>query len=398
MLPTLRNRALAKIYVIPLFFTTTAMMTWAIGVLYALDLGADILQVNLITTIWSVMGIVLLIPFGILSDRLGRKPMLLYPRVINLAATLIRVLATNPTHLLLAAFIGGFAGAGFFPILVAMIADIAQPHEQKEAVGVLFLFSSIGMLIGPLVGSFLLTTPYATLRTLYQIDVVAQGATLLYILTQVTETKPPTPHPTSPRDHAGFRSILTDLRHQPGFLGLLLMSFCFSLFFAIMSTYIPIYGRVDLQLSDAEVSSFSTLRSLGVLLIRFASTTLLAAVPIPRFLLAALVLGGVTGFLAPLATTFPAILGINVLYGVSFGATMILGNTLVTLTSTPKNRGTANSTYNAAQSAGNILKMATSPLAETLGLTAVFLVGGVAALLAAIPVLLQRGKDALTKR
>ena len=125
MFSTLKNPALMKIYILPLIFVSSGSMTWAISVLYALDLGASILQVNLITTIRSAMSILLLVPFGILSDRFGRRPMLLFPRIIVLIGLLIRTFATHPNHLLLAAFVGGFAGGGFFPVLLSMAADVA---------------------------------------------------------------------------------------------------------------------------------------------------------------------------------------------------------------------------------------------------------------------------------
>jgi len=117
-------------------------MSNSISILFALDLGANIFQVNLINTMRSTMSILLLVPFGILSDRLGRKPMLLYPRAVMFLGTLIRTFATTPDHLLLAALAGGFAGGGFFPILLSMIGDVAKPKEQQKAISTLFLFSS----------------------------------------------------------------------------------------------------------------------------------------------------------------------------------------------------------------------------------------------------------------
>ncbi|MFB0522694.1 MAG: MFS transporter [Candidatus Bathyarchaeia archaeon] len=167
MFATLRKAAFVKIYVIPLAAMTTASMTGAIAVLYALDLGANILQINLITTIRSTMGILLLVPFGILSDRLGRKPMILFSRAIMTLGTLIRTLATDPNHLLIAAFVGGFAGGGFWPILLSMLGDIAKREEQQEAVSTLLVFSSLGMLIGPVICSFLLSLPQIALRDIY---------------------------------------------------------------------------------------------------------------------------------------------------------------------------------------------------------------------------------------
>jgi hypothetical protein len=54
-------------------------MTGAISVLYILELGGTIFDVNLITTISNAMGIMITVPFGTLSDHLGRRPTVLYP-------------------------------------------------------------------------------------------------------------------------------------------------------------------------------------------------------------------------------------------------------------------------------------------------------------------------------
>ena len=96
MFDTLRKSQFLVIYIIPLMSVGIGSMNWSISILYALELGADILQINLITTIRSTTSIFLVVPFGILSDRFGRKPMNLYPRIIMLLGTVIRAFAFNP--------------------------------------------------------------------------------------------------------------------------------------------------------------------------------------------------------------------------------------------------------------------------------------------------------------
>jgi MFS family permease len=39
-----------------------------------------------------------MVPFGLLSDRLGRRPMVLYSRSLIFLGILLRALAMNPTH------------------------------------------------------------------------------------------------------------------------------------------------------------------------------------------------------------------------------------------------------------------------------------------------------------
>ena len=358
-------------------------MTWSISVLYALDLGASILQVNLITTIWSTMGIVLQVPFGILSDRLGRKPMLLYPTFVGFMGSLIRALATDPSHLLLAAFVGGTAGGGFFPVLLSMIADVTSTREeQKKAIGTLYLFSSIGMLLGPVLCTILLSLPGIGLRNIYQLDAVAQAIVTVYIFVMVKETH----SPVAKGEKTSYTANIRDLVRVKDYQRLLAMASLYFFFFSSMGTYIPIYSRQNLGLSDAEIASFSTFRSSAILLIRFLSTPILSKVSAKTFLMYALVLGGVSGLAAPLAGGYLSIVLVTFLLGLSFGATAFLGPVLVAANSTSRNRGIANSVYSLFQSAGNFTTIVTSPLAVSLGVASVFLIGGIAAIASMVPI------------
>ncbi|MCW4039057.1 MAG: MFS transporter [Candidatus Bathyarchaeota archaeon] len=386
MFRTLRKPQFLKIYLIPLLATGIGSMSWSVSILYALELGADIFQINLITTIRSTMSILLVVPFGILSDRFGRRPMVLYPRIIMLVGTLIRAFALNPTHLLLAAFVGGFAGGSYFPILLSMIADIAEPQEQQESISTLFFFSSVGMVCGPLISTLLLNLPQTTLRSIYQLGAIAEALVLIYLATQIRETHPP----IASDQPLGYRESIMEVLRQSSFQGLLVMAFLYFFSRAVIQTYIPIYASVDLKLSNAEVASLSIYRNFAIMLIRLSSATYLTRVSIRPYLLTVLLVGGVTCLAAPLANNYFFIILLFFLSGISFGAVMILSNTLVAKNSRPENRGVANSMLNVGQSSGNLLKILTSSIAETLGLFPVFLMGGVIGLIAIIPILLTK--------
>jgi len=277
-------------------------MSNSIAILFAMDLGASIFQINLISTVRSTMSILLLVPFGILSDRYGRKPMIVYPRAIMLIGTLIRAFATHPNHLIIASIVGGFAGGSYFPILLSMIADIATLDERQESISTLFLFSSFGMVIGPTISAFLLLFPQITLRSMYQISAIGEIGVLIYLAMMIKETKPPVDS-----DETKALPQIKQLVSQPKFQSLLIVVFLFSLYHTIFRTYAPIYGRLNLNLTDAQIVSFTTYRNLGVMLIRFSAAAFLTRVSIAPFLLTVLGLGGLTGFLAPLATNYTMI-------------------------------------------------------------------------------------------
>ena len=386
MLSTLRKPAFLKIYTIPLIQMIIGAMSNSISVLFALDLGASIFQVNLINTMRSTMSILLLVPFGILSDRYGRKPMILYPRAIMFFGTAIRALATNPNHLIIASLVGGFAGGSYFPVLLSMIADISEAEERQEGISLLFLFSSIGMVLGPSLAALLVQLPQVTLRSIYQITAVAQIGVLIYLALVIRETKPQPER----REKSEALPHIRRLIRQPGFQGLLVVTLLYNFYRSIFQTYAPIYGRLDMGLTDAEVVSFNTYRSLGIMFIRLSSATFLTRVPIAPFLLSVLGLGGLTGILTPYATNYASIVLILFLVGVSIGAFRILSTTIVANSSQPENRGVANSLLDLSQSTGNFMKILTSSMAENLGLVPVFILGGVACLTSIIPTMWRK--------
>ncbi len=380
MLGTLRKPEFLKLYSIPLISVSIGSMSNSIAILFALDLGASILQVNLISTVRSTMAILLLIPFGILSDRYGRKPMILYPRAIMFIGTLIRVYARTPSHLIIASIVGGFSGGGYFPILLSMIADISNEEEQREGISTLFLFSSVGMVVGPSLAAFLLINPQITMRNIYQITAIAELGALFYLALIIKET-----NPTEAKEKIEFLPQIKQLIGKTSFQGLFVVALLYSFYHSIFRTYAPIYGRLNLGLSDAQIASFSTYRNLGVMLIRLSLATILTGSSISVFLVFVLVLGGLAGLLVSFATNYTFMVLILFIVGVSFGAFRILTSTLVANNSVPENRGLANSLLNFSQSTGNLVNIFTSSLVETYGLIPVFLLGGFTCLSAIIP-------------
>jgi MFS family permease len=308
--------------------------------------------------------------------------MILYPRAIMFIGTLIRVFARTPYHLILASVVGGFAGGSYFPTLLSMIADISNEEEKREGISTLFLFSSIGMVIGPSLTSFLLLFPHITLRNIYQITAIAQLGTLFYLALVIRET-----HPTKIKEKIKFLPQIKHLVSQTKFQGLFIIAFLFSFYNSIFRTYTPIYGRFNLGLSDAEVTSFNSYKNFGVMLIRLLLATYLTSSSISVFLLVVLILGGVSGLLVSFVNNYLFMVLILFLVGVSFGAYRILTSTLVANNSVPENRGLANSLLNFSQSVGNLMNILTSSMAENMGLNYVFVLSGIICLSAIIPAL-----------
>ena len=94
---------------------------------------------------------------GNMSDRYGRKPLILCGLIIYGISYIIFALAPNITISLLARFLSGLGAAFVVPPIMAYVADITTPTERGKGMGLLGAAISLGFAIGPGIGGVLST-------------------------------------------------------------------------------------------------------------------------------------------------------------------------------------------------------------------------------------------------
>ncbi|MCK5403559.1 MFS transporter, partial [Candidatus Bathyarchaeota archaeon] len=215
---------------------------------------------------------------------------------------------------------------------------------------------------------------------------IAQALILIYLTITMQETKPKTITSVAVKYGTSIKNLIL----QTNFQGLFIMAFLYFFSRSIITTYIPIIAQSDLNLTNVEIASFTAYHSCAVLLIRISSATFLTKVPIRRYLISALAIGGIISFAVIYANNYISLILIMFLSGISYGAIAILGSTIVARNSSSENRGIANSLYNLAQSTSPIVLLFTTPLIDIYGFTSIFLIGGIIGLISIIPTFLQK--------
>lgn len=88
---------------------------------------------------------------GRLSDRWGRRPLLLLTMALNAAGYVAFAYAGSYAVLLISRLVSGFAG-GNISVAQAYVADITTPQERSRGMGVIGAAFGLGFIIGPAVG------------------------------------------------------------------------------------------------------------------------------------------------------------------------------------------------------------------------------------------------------
>jgi len=94
--------------------------------------------------------------WGRLSDRLGRRPILLIALTASGIAYLIFGFADSLWLLLLSRIVQG-AGGGTVGVIQAYVADSTAPQDRARALGWLSATTNLGVALGPVLGSFAIT-------------------------------------------------------------------------------------------------------------------------------------------------------------------------------------------------------------------------------------------------
>jgi len=121
---------------------------------YAESFGASATAVGLLQSTYAGCQLIAGPPLGSLSDRLGRKPVLLVSQLGTFAGFLILAAAPNLFVVFLARAIDGIT-AGNLSIAQAYIADVTTPKERSRAFALIGIAFGVGFLIGPGVSGFL---------------------------------------------------------------------------------------------------------------------------------------------------------------------------------------------------------------------------------------------------
>jgi len=122
--------------------------------LYAESFDASPLTATLIVTCYAVCSLISTPILGRLSDRYGRRPLLLISQAGTCAGFLVLGFSTSLWMVFLGRILDGFT-AGNLSLAQAYISDHTEPENRAKAFGIIGIAFGIGFMFGPALGGWL---------------------------------------------------------------------------------------------------------------------------------------------------------------------------------------------------------------------------------------------------
>ena len=206
-----------------IIWTTVALDLVGFGIIvpilgrYAERFGANGLQVGLMFASFSVAQMVFAPILGRISDKVGRKPVI----VFSLIGTAVGSFVTGAAGALWVLFLGRILdGASGASVAVAQgaVADIAPPEQRARLMGMLGAAFGVGFVVGPALGGLAaLGGPHVPFYLAGSIAAVNAIAAMI----RLPETKPDTSHITEKHQRGTALSPALKRFALVGFLSML---------------------------------------------------------------------------------------------------------------------------------------------------------------------------------
>ena len=204
---------------------------------YVEKLGAGGTELGLLVATSALLEFLLGPMWGSISDRFGRKPVLIVGLFGYAISAFLFGISTQLWMLFAARALSGILSSATITSAMAYVGDITSAEDRGDGMGKIGASMALGLMVGPGVGGWLgkesLSTPFFIAAGM---SVLAMLLVVLFLTESITEVKA---QPKTSFQLPQFKSLWSALRGPVGYLLILVTLFSFALtnFEAIFGLY-----------------------------------------------------------------------------------------------------------------------------------------------------------------
>ena len=233
--------------------------------IYADRFGASGTQIGILVLSYSAAQLLFAPIWGRLSDRFGRRPILIVGLLGSTASYLIFAYASSVLVLLMSRVMAGIGGANI-PVAQAYIADVTPPERRAANMGLIGTAFGLGFIFGPVIGGVLAPVapelPGIAAAGLCGMNALLALVLLPESLTGSERTRIEADRAEATQPGMGLvlggtpRSRIAEMRvilRNPAFRRVLVLSFFFTTAFSILHPTFPLFASEKFGLNERGV-------------------------------------------------------------------------------------------------------------------------------------------------
>jgi DHA1 family tetracycline resistance protein-like MFS transporter len=311
---------------------------------YAETFGASPATIGLLFAVFSICQLAAAPALGDLSDRYGRRPILIFSLLGTVVSFVMLALAHSIAMLFAARIVDGLSG-GNISTARAYVADVTEPKDRSRAYGIIGAAFGLGFICGPALSAVLS-------RVSYTAPIWAAAAVTLVATLMAWLWLPETLHRARAGGGSPFR-YLPDLFRRPAVRRILVIDFVYWCSFAVFQTTFALFAAHRFSFDVARTGYFfAAFGIVGAIIQGGLIRPVVARLGDKRTFMLGLVFGAIGLFAVAFTHTVTmfAIALLPVALGIGFGHPTIAG--LVSLASKDDEQGRVQGAAGAVESLG----------------------------------------------
>jgi MFS family permease len=253
------------------------------------------------------------IPAGFLSDRLGRKKIMILGLALIIISSTGAGLADTYAWLIFARIVGGVGSALYMTAGITWVAQISAGKARGRYMAVYQGLLLAGTVFGPPIGGYTaarfgLNAPFFTWAILGAASLIA-----------TISLKDPADSSQVKRSEMRIEDVLSVFKNHPFMLVNCAVLALYFLRLGVQSTLVPFYAALNLGLSEERIGILLMVAAIATAAITFPAGWLSDRVGRKRPVMACLFLSGIAVLLIPSQGNLAGLMGIMVFYGLATG-------------------------------------------------------------------------------
>jgi MFS family permease len=226
-------------------------------------------QVGGLFAVFFISGFLGSFPGGALTDRFGRKGIIIFSLIATSFSTLLMGFVNEFQFFLIVAFVSGIFTDVGGPAYEAVFMDILPEEKRASGFGIRRVAFNLAIVIGPVIGGFVAARSYLAL---FVIDAIVSALVALMVFMLIPETKPAAQEgkiqESTSETFAGYLRVLRDRK----FIAFTLVCLLTWLVYMNMNTTLGVFLRDTHGLPESGYGWLISINAAMVVLFQFAIT------------------------------------------------------------------------------------------------------------------------------
>ncbi len=304
--------------------------------------GIGMTQVGLLFAVFAISGFIGAFPGGALTDRFGRRNIIIFSLLATSLSTLLMGLADSFQVFVLIAFISGIFTDVGGPAYEAVFMDVLPEAKRASGFGMRRVAFNLAIVAGPAIGGFIAARSY---MALFILDAIVSTIVALLVFLLIPETKPQQPEgapaETTAQTFGGYLRVLRDAKFM-AFVGASLLAW---LVYMNMNTTLGVYLRNRHGVPESGYGWLISINAFMVVLMQFPITRRIEKLPPMLMMALGTLLFGIGLGMYGLVGTYPGFIAAMAILTIGEMVAIPIANAVVAAFAPEEMRGRYNFIY-----------------------------------------------------